>query len=71
MKIYCLYNHEYHIFLNKVVELILNQYGSDLNINTLKEIELVNKNECAYETDGKVIDNSKIIVTSRLLPCRL
>lgn len=66
MKIYCFYNYEYHIFLNKVVELVLNQYGSDLNINTLKEIELINKNECAYETDGKVIDNSKIIVTSRL-----
>lgn len=66
MKIYCSYSHEYHIFLNKVVELVLNQYGADLNINTLTEIELVNKNECAYETDGKAIDNSKIIVTSRL-----
>ena len=29
LKIYCSYNHEYHIFLNNVVELILNQYGSD------------------------------------------
>jgi len=53
LKIYCSYSHEYHIFLNKVVELVLNQYGADLNINTLTEIELVNKNECAYETEKK------------------
>lgn len=66
MKIYCSYNHDYHIFLNEVAELVLKQYGSDLNISTLREIELVNKDEFAYETDGKAVDNSKIIVTSRL-----
>lgn len=66
MKIYCSYNHKYHIFLNKVVELILNQYGSDLNINTLKEIELRNIDEFEIKTDGRTVGNNKIIVTSRL-----
>lgn len=66
MKIYCSYNEEFHIFLNKVVELILQEYGSQINISSLEEIELVNKNEFAYDTDGRVVDNSKIIVTSRL-----
>ena len=71
MKVYCSYNQELHNFLNKVVKLILNEYGPQLNLATLEEIELVNKNEFAYETDGKTVSNSKIIVTSRLLPCRL
>lgn len=66
MKIYCLYNEEFDQFLKEVVQLILNKYGSQLNIESLKEIELVNKNTYSYETDGKVINNSKIIVTSRL-----
>lgn len=66
MKIYCSYNHKYHIFLNKVVELVLNQYGSDLNINTLKEIELRNIDEFEIKTDGRTVGNNKIIVTSRL-----
>ena len=66
MKIYCFYNYEYHIFLNKVVELVLNQYGSDLNISTLREIELRNINEFEIITDGRTVGNGKIIVTSRL-----
>lgn len=66
MKVYCSYNQELHNFLNKVVKLILNEYGPQLNLATLEEIELVNKNELAYETDGKTVSNSKIIVTSRL-----
>ena len=66
MKIYCSYNQEFHIFLNKVVELILQEYGSQINISSLEEIELVNKNEFEYDTDGRVEGNSKIIVTSRL-----
>ena len=66
MKIYCLYNQKLHRFLNEVVELILDTYGSQLNIDTLKEIELVNKNEFEYQTDGRVEDSQKIIVTSRL-----
>lgn len=43
MKIYCLYNQKFHRFLNEVVELILDTYGSQLNIDTLKEIELEKK----------------------------
>ena len=66
MKIYCSYNHEYHIFLNKVVKLVLNQYGSDLNISTLKEIELRDIDEFEIETDGRTFGNDKIKVTSRL-----
>lgn len=66
MKIYCLYNEEFDQFLKEVVQLILSKYGLQLNIESLEEIELVNKNAYSYETDGKVISNSKIIVTSRL-----
>lgn len=66
MKIYCSYNSELHEFLNKVVILILDKYGSQLNLDTLEEIELINKEKISYETDGKVLSKSKIIVTSRL-----
>lgn len=66
MKVYCLYNQEYHIFFNEVVKYVLNKYGKQLNIATLQEIELVDKNTFQYETDGKVINNNKIVVTSRL-----
>lgn len=72
MKIYCLYNEEFDQFLKEVVEITLSKYGSQLNINSLEEIELVNKNVYPYETDGRIISNSKIVVTSRLyelLPC--
>ena len=57
MKVYCSYSQELHNFLNKVVKLILNEYGPQLNLATLEEIELVNKNEFAYETDGKTVIN--------------
>lgn len=66
MKIFCVYSQELHRFLNEVVKLVLDKYGSNLNIHTLEEIELVNKNDLPYETDGKVLSKSKIIVTSRL-----
>lgn len=66
LKVYCLYNEGFDQFLKEVVQLILSKYGFQLNIESLKEIELVNKNTYSYETDGKVINNSKIIVTSRL-----
>lgn len=66
MKVYCYYNQKYHDFLNKVVKLILDKYGSRLNIDTLEEIELVDSKELSNETDGKVLSKSKIIVTSRL-----
>lgn len=66
MKIYCSYSDEYNNFLSEVVELILDKYGSQLNIDTLEEIELIDKNDLPYETDGKVLNAGKIIVTSRL-----
>lgn len=72
MKIYCLYNQKLENFLKEVAELILNKYGGQLNIESLEEIELVNKSAYLYETDGRIISNSKIVVTSRLyelLPC--
>lgn len=66
MRVYCLYNQKFHGFFNEVVKLILDTYGSQLSIDTLEEIELVNENEFEYETDGRVVDSHKIIVTSRL-----
>ena len=66
MQIYCSYNQELHDFLNKVVGLILDKYGAMLNLDTLEEIELIDKKELPYETDGKVLSKSKIIITSRL-----
>ena len=66
MRIYCLYNRIFHIFLNEVVQYVLDRYGCELNIITLREIELVDKNTFQYETDGKVLSQDKIIVTSRL-----
>ena len=66
MQIYCSYNQALYDFLNKVVGLILDKYGTQLNISSLEEIELINKKDLPYETDGKVLSKSKIIVTSRL-----
>lgn len=45
---------------------MLEKYGSKLNLDTLEEIELVDKNVYEYITDGRVIDCHKIVVTSRL-----
>lgn len=66
MKVFCLYNNEFHEFLDKVVKQVLAIYGSKLNITSLEEIELVDKNEFSYPTDGKMINSKKIVVTSRL-----
>lgn len=65
MKIYCTYSQELHRFLNEIVKLVLDKYGSQLNINTLEEIELVNKRKYNYITDGKAYIG-RIEVTSRL-----
>lgn len=66
MKIYCLYNEELHIFFNKVVEIILRDYSHKLNIASLNEIELVDKNNLSYVSDAKIISINKFIVSSRL-----
>ena len=65
MQIYCSYNQELNDFLNKVVRLVLDKYGTQLNISTLEEIELVNKRKYNYITDGKAY-TGRIEVTSRL-----
>lgn len=65
MKIFCAYNQELHRFLNEVVKLVLDKYGTQLNISTLEEIELVNKRKYNYITDGKAYIG-RIEVTSRL-----
>ena len=41
MKIYCKYNEEYDRFLKRLVEYVLQKYGSELDITGVKEIELV------------------------------
>lgn len=66
MNIYCSYKKEFNEFLIKVVKIVINEYAYNLNIKSLEEIELVNQNIYPYLTDGRVIDKSKIIVTSRL-----
>ena len=65
LKVFCSYNEEYHNFLNKVVDSILDKYGSQLNISALEEIELVDKRKYKYITDGKTY-YGRIEVTSRL-----
>ncbi|EHG33218.1 hypothetical protein [Enterocloster clostridioformis] len=66
MRVYCSYKKEFNEFLIAVVKLVIKEYGYNLNIKSLEEIELVNKNVYSYPTDGRTIDKSKIIVTSRL-----
>ncbi|WMC93215.1 hypothetical protein [Kineothrix sp. MB12-C1] len=66
MKVYCLYNKDYHRFINEIVEQILTVYGSQLKLGTLEEIELVDKNEMLSISDGKILGSSKIIISSRI-----
>lgn len=66
MKVFCSCDVRYDAFFKAVVKLTIDKYGSQLNIDTLKEIELIDKNDLPYETDGKTLNASKIIVTSRL-----
>lgn len=66
MKVYCLYEPKYDVFIKEVVNIILDKYGNDLHLSSLEEIELISKEDISYETDGKVLSSRKIIVTSRL-----
>lgn len=68
MKVYCSYDKDYDVFLKEVTNLVLDKYGSQLNLDTLEEIELIDNKSFSdeYETDGKVLSKSKFIVTSRL-----
>lgn len=65
MKVFCSYDVRYDAFLKAVVKLTIDKYGSQLNINALEEIELVNKRKYNYITDGKAYIG-RIEVTSRL-----
>lgn len=41
MRVFCVYNEEYDRFLKQVVDYVLEEYGADLDISDLQEIELV------------------------------
>lgn len=72
MKILCDFNAEYEPLLKKIVEYALENYGNGLNVNTLKEIELVDKQLFPYSTEGKLVGKDKIVLSSEtfeLLPC--
>lgn len=66
LKIYCDYDQELDSFLKEIVNQLLKKYGTELNLSTLKEIELVAKEKLLYGSDGKVLSNRKIVVGSRL-----
>ncbi|HIY01355.1 MAG TPA: hypothetical protein IAA26_05865 [Candidatus Blautia faecipullorum] len=67
MKIFCTYKKEYDKFLKEAVEYTIEMFGTQVNIEALEEIELMDIKEFGYDTDGKTYDNGKkILVTSRL-----
>lgn len=67
MEIICKYSLLLQKFLEDVVEYTINLYSDKIKIESLKCIELVNRNELEIETDGRTIDKgTKIILTSRL-----
>lgn len=67
MEIVCQYDKELEKFLVSVVEYTVNKYGDELNLQNLKQIELIDISEFDIEKDGSTYDNgTRIIVTSRL-----
>lgn len=66
MKIICRYNKELDRFLKKVVRYTLNKYGQGLNLSRLEVIELKDISEFELMTDGRCMDETSIVVTSRL-----
>lgn len=67
MQILCQYNQSMQLFLCHTVEYVLEYYGSNLQLDKLKAIELVPKETFSYATDGKTCEKgTKIIVTSQL-----
>ena len=73
LKVFCNYNKEYDHFLKQVVEYVLEQYGSVLDIRNLKEIELVREIEDNKISDGRLEDyGTRIVIAERKyrqLPC--
>lgn len=67
MEIVCQYDKELEKFLVAIVEYTLNKYGAELNLQNLKQIELMHISEFDIEKDGSTYDNgTMIVVTSRL-----
>ena len=72
MKIYCEFNTDYEPLLQDIVNYAIENYGNNLNISTLTEIELADKELFPYETEGKLASKEKIFLSSgrfELLPC--
>lgn len=72
MKIYCEFNTDYEPLLQDIVNYAIENYGNHLNISTLIEIELADKELFPYETEGKLASKEKIFLNSgrfELLPC--
>ena len=63
---YCKYDKEMDLLVKDVVKYTLNKYGKQLNISTLKEVEVRNVQEFECPIDGRVVDKTKIVLTSRL-----
>lgn len=67
MKVFCGHNPELDVFLKEAVNYTLNLYGKNLRLDALQEIELWDRKEIEYDTDGKTLfSGTKIIITSRL-----
>lgn len=67
MQVFCKYSEELELFLIQAVEYVISIYGNNLELDRLKAVELVRKEDYTYSTDGKTCDNgTKIVVTSRL-----
>lgn len=72
MTIYCEFNTDYEPLLQDIVNYAIEDYGNYLNISTLIEIELADKELFPYETEGKLASKEKIFLSSgrfELLPC--
>lgn len=59
MKIYCEFNTDYEPLLQDIVNYAIENYGNNLNISTLTEIELADKELFPYETEGKWLVKKK------------
>lgn len=64
MKIFCTFNKDYEPLLKQTVEYAIENYGKDLNVDTLEEIELADKKLFPYSTEGKLISKERIVLSS-------
>ena len=56
----CEFNTDYEPLLQDIVNYAIENYGNNLNISTLTEIELADKELFPYETEGKLASKEKI-----------